>query len=654
MCGIAGFWTLRPQNADERHVTAQRMADAIAHRGPDDFGVWHDDCGVTLAQRRLAVVDLSPTGAQPMHCASQRWVVTYNGEIYNHQAIRKELTRSSNVHFRGSSDTEVLIEAIDCWGLEKAIDRIEGMFAIAAWNRQEQRLHLIVDRFGEKPLYLAPVRNGVVFGSELSAVECHGDVRTSICQKALGQFARYGYVPAPATIFENIYKVPPGHRLTINSDDLRRVGQPNFVQYWNALAVAQQQSQDCLNVSKDELVDTLDGLLKRSVSDRLQADVPVGAFLSGGIDSSVIVALAQQVSSRPVRTFTIGSDSSVLSEADDARRVAQHLGTEHTEVHFGDKDLLDLIPSLPSSYSEPFADGSQLPTLLVSRIARQSVTVALSGDAGDELFGGYNRYLAAEQISRFRTNTPRVLIKSGAKLALSTSANTLDIWYSRFNALRGRANQFSGFGNKLHKLARAIEAENDSALYDQLTARWPSHRGLLRNSRLAHGQSVTGSWPPPNELSPYLHWMMGQDTVSYLPGDILTKVDRAAMAFSLEARIPFLDREVYKFAWSLAPDKKVRSGQGKWLLRQLLYKYVPQKLIDRPKAGFDVPIDAWLRGPLRNWAQDLLSDDALKRDGYFDSGAVHEVWQKHLSGKQDLVQQLWPILMFQQWQQARQ
>lgn len=667
MCGIAGFWARAGFDPERASRLGMAMADTLVHRGPDAGGVWSDEtgAGITLAHRRLAVVELSSAGAQPMRSHSGRWVITYNGEIYNHAVLRQALEQASGRPTRGHSDTEVLVELLELDGVEATLNRLEGMFAFAAWDRQQRSLTVAVDRFGEKPLYLGWAGDTLLFGSELSALEAHPACEAVVCRTALTQLMQFGYVPAPRSIFRGIGKLVPGSFIQLSAADLAAGRMPPARRYWDALAVAHQRlaAVSSHDVPSDETpwIDGLVEALTISIGRQLQADVPVGAFLSGGIDSTTIVAIAQSISARPVRTYTIGFDGGSGSEADAARAVAAHLGTEHHDVHFSERDLLDLVPHMAAVYTEPFADVSLLPTQLVSRAARSDVTVALSGDAGDELFGGYDRYLAFGSLIGLLERYPPWLRRGVAKGLLHTSSRHLDQVYAVLGRLAGRRGTYRDVGDKLHKLARSLDAADAQGLYRRLVTRWLPETGLvLGTAPTTNGQdpgdvpgSPAGGWPPANRLTPEVAWMMGEDTAGYLPGDILAKVDRAAMSVSLETRVPFLDRQVFECAWSLPSSMKIRGKVSKVALRRVLDRFVPGELIDRPKTGFGVPIDDWLRGPLRDWAADLLASDRLRQQGLLDASLVERCWLEHLSGRQNLQQHLWPILAFQQWLDRR-
>ena len=668
MCGITGFIG---SPAPDRALAAlgQRMADAIRHRGPDDEGLFVDAAtGLCLAQRRLAIIDLSPAGHQPMHSANGHWVLVFNGEIYNHLDLRAELQSAGAVPpWRGHSDTETLLAAIECWGLEASLHRVVGMFAFALWHRPSRTLHLGRDRFGEKPLYYGWVgrdaqdtRSAFVFGSELKALRAHPGFAHSVRRDALALYLRYLAVPAPYSIHEGIFKLEPGCLLTLAgpvptapTDALRppaQHGSLRLSRWWRMDDLVTQANAAPLP-DTPETLDQLEAALARAVREQSLADVPLGAFLSGGVDSSAIVALMQSQSSRPVKTFTIGFDQAGYDEAPFARAVAEHLGTEHHELRVTAQDALALVPSLPTMYDEPFADSSQIPTHLVCRAARQHVTVALSGDAGDEVFGGYNRYLWAPALWRRVGALPHPLRQalSAGLGALPTGA--WDTLLSPWNR-QGSALGVARVGEKLHKLSRSIAGVRSlDDVYRRLVSEW-QHPAEL----------VIGSQEPPIRLddpcpvaaltTPEAR-MMFQDSVGYLPDDILCKVDRAAMAISLETRVPFLDHRVVELAWRLPARMKLRDGVGKWALRELLYRRVPRQLIERPKTGFAIPLGDWLRGPLKAWAQDLLDPDRLRADGLLEPEPVQRRWAAHLAGRGDHTAALWAVLMFQAWQQAQ-
>lgn len=642
MCGIAGF--LQPSGlTDGEATTLKAMTDSIWRRGPDDEGHWLDpQGGIALGQRRLSIIDLSPAGHQPMVSHDGRLIMVLNGEIYNFPDLRRQLTDEGLApEWKGASDTEVLLAALSGWGIEKALERASGMFAFALWDRRDRTLCLARDRMGEKPLYYGWQGSGservMLFGSDLAAIEAHPAFRPEIDRGALNLFMRHNYVPAPRSIYASIHKLMPGHwaRFTPGSEA------PELHAYWDMLAIA-GSAKPALRLSAEGVVDELDRLLSASVKRQMVADVPLGAFLSGGVDSSTIVALMQKQSSRKVKTFTIGFSEDAYNEAVHAKAVAEHLGTDHTELYVQPRDALDVIPDLSTYYAEPFADSSQVPTFLVSKLARTAVTVSLSGDAGDELFGGYNRYLFTQKYWKIIRALPRPICTVAAKILLGIAPQHWD----RIGSVLGRAGS-DALGHKLHKGASLLHKNSIGELYTGLISHFDDP------SEFVIGGQQPATFSDRNMAAiadlPSIEWMMAADSVHYLPDDILAKVDRAAMAVSLEARVPMLDPDVVRFAWQLPLDLKIRDGETKWPLRQLLYRHVPQSLIDRPKMGFGVPIAEWLRGPLRDWAENLLEPATMTADGYFATEAVQQLWQQHLSGRRNNGYRLWSILMFQAW-----
>jgi len=638
MCGIAGFLDLqRSTNEDALRAAVTSMARAVRHRGPDAEGTWVDpDAGVALGHRRLSIVDVSNAGAQPMRSRSGRYVLSYNGEIYNAQALGKQLERMG-CRFRGHCDTEVLIEAIDAWGLESAIDRANGMFAFALWDRELQRLQLVRDRLGEKPLYYGWIGDIFVFGSELKALRGHPSFSAEVDRDAVALFLRVNCVPAPHSIFRGIWKLPPASILTIEPGRRSRDATP--VTYWSVFEAYERRDPSGLN--DEDATDRLEELLRDAIRMRMRSDVPLGAFLSGGIDSSTIVALMQDQSSQPVRTFTIGSTSAMFDEADQASAVSRHLDTRHTELLLTANDALGVIPKLPEIYDEPFADSSQIPTLLVSEIARRDVTVSLSGDGGDELFGGYDRYRWVPWAVNRSGRLPQRLRAAMAKGILAVPPGVWDsVARSVPASLRPRIP-----ATKLAKLAAIMPLESPEAMYNQLAAHWPNPDSIVVDG---HEPAVASRSPSPDDAH-LAQWMMTLDTVTYLPDDILVKLDRATMSVSLESRVPLLDHRVVEFAAGLSPAVKFRHGRGKWILRCVLNRYVPKGLFERTKAGFGVPIGAWLRGPLRPWAEALLATDRLRRDGYLRPEPIRAIWEEHQSGRRNWEHRLWDVLMFQAW-----
>lgn len=641
MCGIAGFLTVSPLAPDSGRVL-EAMTRAIAHRGPDDSGQWLDrPAGVALGHRRLSIIDLSAAGHQPMASASGRYVVVYNGEIYNFRALRRELEELGVSGWRGHSDTEVMLAAMDRWGIGGALERLNGMFALAVWDLETQVLTLARDRLGEKPLYYGWIGDTFLFGSELKALSRHPEFRPEVDRDALALYLRHSYVPAPHSIWRGIAKLPPAHLIEIGRGG-RRLGDPR--PYWDFREVAASGVRAPLS-DGPALVDELESLLMDAVAMRMEADVPLGAFLSGGIDSSTIIALMQAQSSRPVRTFTIGFHERRYNEADHARAVAGHLGTDHTELYATPADALALVPRLGAIWDEPFSDASQLPTYLVSELTRRHVKVSLSGDAGDELFGGYHRYFQATRLWKAMAWSPAPLRRLAARMLEAPSTGRLA------DAIAGLVPRYRtlNLGDRLPKVSQVLAEPSQAALYRRLVSHFKAPEEI-----------VIGGREPPTVLTEgvpsfddFRQAMMYLDTLTYLPDDILAKVDRAAMAVSLEGRVPFLDHRVVEFAWRLPMSAKIRGGTGKHILRRLLDRHVPRQLVERPKMGFGVPIDEWLRGPLREWAEDLLDGRRLRVEGFFVPEPIRALWSDHLSGRRNWHYYLWDILMFQAWWQEQ-
>ena len=649
MCGLTGY--LASDSLLPSLSVLRRMADAIAHRGPDSDGYWvNAQAGISLAHRRLAIMDLSPAGAQPMESCDGRYVIAFNGEIYNHLILRSELGMNTRYHgdgvqgvWRGHSDTETLLAGFDAWGIQATVAKCIGMFAFAVWDTHTNNLTLVRDRLGEKPLYFGWQGDGpgrsFLFGSELKSFKAHPSFSAKIDRGSLSLLLRHNYIPAPYSIYEGISKLEPGSILSLSLNQ----PEPVITKYWDAVEVARIAKATPFIGSTEQAVDELEALLKSAVNQQMMADVPLGAFLSGGIDSSTIVALMQSQSSQPVKTFTIGFNEAGFNEAVHAKAVAKHLGTEHTELYVSPIQAMDVIPKLPSLYCEPFADSSQIPTYLVSQLAKQKVTVSLSGDAGDELFCGYNRYKLTSQLWKRLSLLPTPMREIASKLITSISPAAWD----KLGAIIFGGKSYTSFGDKIHKGAGVLASDDLQQLYLGMV----SH---ITNP----GDWVIGGCEPPTKLvgnTPLLaqfndiEQMMLLDTISYLPDDILIKVDRASMGVSLEGRVPFLDHRIFEFAWTLPLDYKLRDGQTKWPLRQLLYRYVPKELIERPKMGFGVPIGDWLRGPLRDWAENLLSENRLRQEGYFRPEIIRVKWTEHLSGRRNWQSQLWTVLMFQAW-----
>lgn len=669
MCGMVGFLG-GVVGMDNEEALLRRMADTLIHRGPDDSGCWCDsEQRIGLGHRRLAIVDLSHAGHQPMVSASGRFMIAFNGEIYNHLALREELEKfvpnakpslslalspegrvdeysgvgEITLAWHGHSDTETLLAGIESWGLEATLKKSIGMFAIALWDSQTRTLTLARDRIGEKPLYYGWQGSGNVrvflFGSELKALKAHPALKADIDRGALCLLLRHNYIPAPYSIYQGIAKLEPGCILAVSLAQ----PEPRIWQYWDAVEVARAGAARPFAGTPDQAVDVLEELAKDAVHQQMMADVPLGAFLSGGIDSSTVVALMQAQSSRPVKTFTIGFDNQSYNEAVHAKAVARHLGTEHTELYVTPEQAMAVIPRLPGLYCEPFADSSQIPTFLVSQLAKQHVTVSLSGDAGDELFCGYNRYLLTASLWNKLAFIPPPLRAIAAK---GITALSPDAWDRLAHFIPG-AGLLRLLGDKLHKGAGVLSSRTVEELY----------LGMVSSLRNPADWVIDGQEPATHltELRPKLEGlnaveqMMALDTISYLPDDILVKVDRAAMGVSLESRVPFLDHRLVEFAWSLPLNYKLRDGQTKWPLRQVLYRHVPRDLIDRPKMGFGVPLHDWLRGPLQDWAEGLLDEARLRREGYFHPAPIRKMWMEHLSGNRNWANHLWGVLMFQAW-----
>ena len=638
MCGIAGIY--RPGGLErgdaERHVWA--MARALAHRGPDDEGAWADaEAGIALGHRRLSIVDLSPLGHQPMASSCGRWLITYNGEIYNHLDLRLVLETKGR-RFRGRSDTEVLAEAVAEWGVRGAVERCNGMFALGAWDRDERVLWLARDRAGEKPLYYGWAGRTFLFGSELKALRAHPAFRGEVDPGALALYLHRRCVPAPHSIYRGVCKLPPGTLVAV-----RGLGETGPEPYWDPCERFEAATRDPFRGGEAEAVAELDALLRDAVRIRMEADVPLGALLSGGVDSSLVVALMQAQGARPVRTFTIGFGEPRYDEAGHARAVAAHLGTDHTELYVSPADVLDVIPRLPEVYDEPFADASQVPTVLVAALARRHVTVALSGDGGDELFGGYDHYRWAHRAWTAFGWAPGWM-RSGAAHALRALPERG--WDALLRPLAGRSGRRTP-GQRVHQLAEMLAAPDARALFHWLVSDLRSGAaGVVRGATAKADRTDLDPWPrrgDPRER------MMVRDFAAGLPDDMLVKVDRATMAVGLEGRMPLLDPRVAELAWRLPVGMKIRGREGKRVLRRLLYRHVPRSLVDRPKMGFCAPVDEWLRGPLREWAEHLLSERRLREEGVFDLRPVRRRWEEHVTGARDWRFDLWSVLMFQAW-----
>lgn len=625
MCGLTGFLNSPTSLTDkDARSTLKRMTDSIIYRGPDSEGFWYDlNDKIALGHRRLAILDLTESGHQPMLSDDDRYVMAFNGEIYNHLEIRQEIESSiPTIIWKGHSDTETLLKAIQVFGWEKTLQKLVGMFAIALWDQQQKELTLARDRMGEKPLYWGWSGETLLFGSELKSLKAHPAFNGEINRDALALLLRYNYIPAPYSIYGGIEKLLPGHFVKIKIGQTREDVSP--VSYWGLKETVKKGISAPFIGSDAEAIDLLEHTIKQSLVGQMAADVPLGAFLSGGVDSSTIVALMQAESKQPIKTFAIGFDEPGYNEAEYAKAVAEHLGTEHTEFYVTAKDALEVVPLLSSIFCEPFADSSQIPTYLVSKMAKQHVTVALSGDAGDELFGGYNTYQLLPKIWKIISPLPTPVRKLATKL-------------------------LSGLPmpEKLLKLVEVLPVDNRAEFYNLVISHWKNSEQLVIGARkVPTALTDKSQW---SNVDSFEEWMMSIDAQQYMVDDILVKVDRAAMANSLEVRVPMLDHRVVELAWQLPIDMKIRDKSGKWVLREVLYKYVPKELIERPKKGFSIPLAQWLRGPLREWAEPLIAEKRLREEGYFYPDKIRQAWQEHLQGNKDNSSRLWSVLMFQSW-----
>jgi len=645
MCGFVGFLSGSEFDANLKE-SVENMMESLIHRGPDSSGVWIcEDHQLALGHTRLAIQDLSKMGHQPMQSFSSRYLIVFNGEIYNHLELRKKISEfhTETIIWKGSSDTETLLAAIEIFGLNSALQMCNGMFAFALWDQEAHKLMLARDRAGEKPLYYGQINNSFVFGSELKSLKRFPNFTNELSSYALDSYFKHGYIPSPYSIYEQIYKVEPGTYLEF---DLAQSQPIDFQKntYWSLEETVMNSNQQ-LFTNTDEAINKLEGTINDAVRSQLISDVPLGVFLSGGVDSSLVAALAQKNSDLPIKTFTIGFENSEFDESKFAADVAKHLGTNHTKYQVSDTDVLNFIPELPKIYDEPFADSSQIPTYFVCKAAKRDVTVALSGDAGDELFGGYNRYIFSSSIWLKVSWLPKFVRKFIGLIIISVPISVWDQLKFLFFF-----KDFSLFGNKVHKVGLALKNSNNlDDFCKSFSFIWEDTSEILKNKEFKNNSISKIDSPVKKILNQPVSRMMFHDFITYLPDDILCKVDRASMAVSLETRAPFLDKNVISDAWKLPLSLKIRSGEGKWLMKKILYQYVPKKLLDRPKAGFALPLGDWLRGPLKYWADTLLDKRLIDEQGFLNSTNIEKIWNQHLSGKYDWTSKLWTILMFQAW-----
>lgn len=647
MCGIAGFYH-KASHVSEPLEILKNMGSVIQHRGPDDHGEWYDaSLGLGLVHRRLSIVDLSSSGHQPMLSNSHRYNIVFNGEIYNHLVLRAEIESLHNFNaWVGHSDTETLLCCIEYFGLEETLKKITGMFSFALFDNVNSELILARDRVGEKPLYYGWQDDVFLFGSELKSLEVHPSFKKVINRDSLTLLLRHNYIPTPHCIWSNINKLVPGSflRLNLNSN------KSSLKKYWDFISVANANKFDLSSLTHDDITSRTETILSDAVKNQMHADVPLGAFLSGGVDSSLIVSLMQNHSTTPIKTFSIGFDEEMYNEAEFAKKVADHLGTDHTELYVSSNDALSIIKDLPKIYDEPFADSSSIPTFIVSRLAKNNVTVCLSGDGGDELFCGYNRYIMTQNLWSKLNLLPVFIRKLISFILLSIRPKIWDfVGNIVYKVLP--ISKPAYFGDKVHKAAFVLPSRSSTELYKHLVSLWKNPEDVVLLS--TEPSTFVNGFSEDIIMDSAIEKMMAVDTLTYLPDDILTKVDRASMAVSLETRVPFLDHKLIEHSWRIPLSLKYCNGKSKWLLRKILYKYVPKNLIERPKMGFGVPLDSWLRGPLKDWAENLLSEERLKREGFFAVEIIREKWTEHLSGKYNWSHHLWSILMFQLWLEAQ-
>jgi len=644
MCGITGVFL----PGRECHFKAElsKMAATISNRGPDDYGYWCDvKSGIGLAHRRLSIIDLTKSGQQPMRSYSKRYVIVFNGEVYNYKELKKELV-SENISWRGSSDTEIMLAAIDCWGLKKAVCKFNGMFAFALWDKKKCVLSLCRDRMGIKPLYYAKIKGGLLFASEIKAIKAYSDYHSDINTAALGSYLKYNYIPTPDTIFKNTWKLEPGHMINLKSSEIKNSIIKPSDNYWDIKNIAYTNQKNKFKGDDEDAITELDFLLNDSVNKRMISDVPIGAFLSGGVDSSAVASVMQSQSVSKINTFSIGFKEDGYNEACYAKKIASYLGTNHTELYISQKDALDVIPKLPTLFDEPFSDSSQIPTFLVSKLASRYVTVSLSGDGGDELFGGYNRHFLIPSIWKKIGKINPVIRRFVANFLNNLSPVQLNELFYKMNKTIPLIKKIDRAGDKINKLSEILHLKTPEAIYESLCSNWKTPESVLRGFR----EDIDfGKIKKSVECFDISHKTMFWDMTTYLPDDILTKVDRSTMGASIEGRVPILDHRIVEFSWSLPLEMKIRNNKGKWILRHVLDRYLPSKFVDRPKTGFGIPIDVWLRRDLRDWVENLLNRKKLDSEGFFDPEIIRTVWKEHLIGKKNQQYQLWNILMFQSW-----
>tara|TARA_Y100000589_G_C27184269_1_gene642052 strand:+ start:1418 stop:3370 length:1953 start_codon:yes stop_codon:yes gene_type:complete len=644
MCGITGFISSELKENNLKKI-AIHMSNKLLHRGPDDSGVWLDsEVGIALAHRRLSIVDLSNAGKQPMISNCSRYCIVFNGEIYNHLSLRKELPNSIN--WKGYSDTETLVNAISLWGIQKTLKKLVGMFAFAIWDRNLKRLILARDRIGEKPLYYGLNGRNLLFASELKAIIAFPNFHSEINRESLSKYIKFGFIPSPYSIYKGIYKLRPGNYIEFSMKDieLRSIPQPSI--YWSLESSILSKNNSSYLYSKYDTIEYLESLLTNSIKGQLLGDVSIGTFLSGGIDSSIIVSILQSQINKPINTFTIGFDEKHFDESEKASKVASFIGTNHKKLFLSSKKALEIIPNLSTIYDEPFSDVSQIPTIFMSQFCSTEVKICLSGDGGDELFCGYNRHIVGPKIWNILNYIPISIRKLIADFILYFPPTTWDKFYYSCEKFLPDFLRINAPGLKLQKLTNLINAKTLQEVYLNLLYAWQNSENIVLNS-----SSIEDKYSnhPYEIFQDSYHQMMFMDFIGYLPNDILVKVDRAAMSSSLETRLPFLDHRVVEFAWKIPINMKLRDNQSKWILRQLLKKYLPDKLTKGPKKGFAVPIAEWLRGPLKNWADVLLDKNFIDSQGYLQADPIIKKWNEHLSGKRDWSKQLWTVLIFQSW-----